>query len=141
VSTGELPLANAALNTLTTVLLVAGYAAIKSGRRDLHRNLMVAAFGTSMLFLAGYLAHKFFHGTTRFTAQGWPRPVYFTILLTHTILAVVNLPLILRLLYLAVRGRFEAHRRLARWVWPVWMYVSVTGVVVYLFLYHWFPPG
>lgn len=135
----DLPLVNASLNTLTTVLLVTGYIQIKRGRQQAHGLFMAAAFVTSSLFLVCYLVHKFTVGPTRFTGEGWIRPVYFTLLLTHTVLAVVNLPLILRTIYLAVKGRYEEHRRLARWTFPVWMYVSVTGVLVYLFLYRWFP--
>ncbi len=134
----DLPLLNATLNGLTTILLLAGWIAIKSGRVDLHRKLMVTAFCTSTLFLVSYLVHKALHGHTPFQGHGWIRPVYFVLLLSHTILAVLNLPLVLRVLYLAVLGRFEEHRRLARWVFPLWLYVSVTGVLVYLMLYQWF---
>jgi len=141
VTLSDLPFINACLNGATTVLLICGYIQIKRGRQQAHGMFMSAAFITSTLFLVGYLAHKIgmkgIH--TTFPGQGWIRPVYFTLLLTHSVLAVVNLPLILRTIYLAIRGRYEEHKRLARWTFPVWMYVSVTGVLVYLFLYRWFP--
>jgi len=136
----QIPLLNAVLNSITTVLLLAGFAAIKAGRRSLHRVLMSAAFGTSTLFLAGYLIHKFIvKKLSIFPDLGWIRTLYLVILISHTVLAVVNLPLILRTLYLAVQGRFEEHKKMAHWAYPVWLYVSVTGVVVYLMLYQWFP--
>jgi uncharacterized membrane protein YozB (DUF420 family) len=138
-SFSDLPLVNACLNTLTTVLLVTGYVQIKRGRQQAHGMLMGAAFITSTLFLISYLLHKFTVGPTKFSGEGVVRTIYFTILLSHTVLAVVNLPLILRTIFLAVRGRYEEHRRIARWTFPIWMYVSVTGVLVYLFLYQWFP--
>lgn len=132
----DLPGINASLNAATTVILVAGYLAIRRGDARLHMRLMISAFALSVVFLGCYLAHKFLVGPKRFPGGGWVRSVYFTILITHTVLAVVNLPLILFTLWLAVMGRLEMHRRLARWTWPIWMYVSVTGVVVYLMLYR-----
>lgn len=138
-SFSDLPLVNACLNTLTTVLLVAGFVQIQRGRQQAHGMLMAAAFITSSLFLVGYLVHKFTVGPTKFTGEGTIRVVYFTILLTHTVLAVINLPMVLRTIYLSVKGRYDEHKRLARWTFPIWMYVSVTGVLVYLFLYQWFP--
>lgn len=137
----DLPLLNACLNTLTTLLLAGGFIAIKSGKKDLHRNFMVAAFSTSTLFLVGYLIHKFTVGPTSFQGEGTIRWIYFTILITHTILAIINLPMILTALVLAIRKKFEAHVKVVRWAYPIWMYVSVTGVLVYLFLYQWFPAG
>lgn len=137
----DLPLLNAILNGITTVLLVAGFIAIKQNKAHLHRNLMVTAFCTSSLFLFFYVVHKIYKGGehTVFAGEGPIRTVYYVILATHIILAIVNLPMILRLIYLAMKQRFRAHRRLARWTYPIWMYVSVTGVLVYLFLYQWFP--
>lgn len=132
----DLPGVNASLNAATTGLLIAGYVAIRRGDARLHMRLMLAAFALSIMFLGSYLAHKFLIGPKRFPGEGWIRPVYFTILLTHTVLAVVNLPLVLAALWLAATGRLESHRGLARWAWPIWMYVSVTGVVVYLMLYR-----
>lgn len=142
----DFPALNATLNGLTAILLMCGFIAIKSGRSDVHRRFMVSAFITSAVFLACYLTYHFgmqyyYHrGVTRFTTPGLPRIIYLTILLTHTLLAVVVLPMILRVIYLAAKQQFEAHKRLARWTWPIWMYVSVTGVVVYVMLYHLYPP-
>lgn len=135
----QLPLVNACLNGLTIFLLLGGLAAILRGKKLLHLRIMTAAVAVSAVFLASYLIHKFAKGPTYFQHQGAIRWIYFAILGTHTVLAIVNLPFILRLLWLARRGDFDRHRRLARWVWPVWMYVSVTGVLVYLILYRWFP--
>lgn len=131
-----LPTLNAILNSTCAVLLVAGLVAIKRKRRTLHIRCMLAATGVSVLFLASYLTYHAVHGATRFPGTGFIRPVYFTILLTHTVLAAAVVPLVLTTLYRAARGRFEAHRRLARLTWPVWMYVSVTGVAIYVLLYH-----
>lgn len=133
------PALNAGLNATCAALLVAGAWAIKAQRVSLHRACMVAACAVSAAFLASYLAHHAQTGSTRFTGIGWVRPVYFSILLSHTILAVVILPLILRAVWLAARQRFEQHRRLARWTLPLWLYVSVTGVLVYWLLYVAFP--
>jgi uncharacterized membrane protein YozB (DUF420 family) len=102
---------------------------------------MLAAAGTSLLFLVSYLIYHAQVGSVRFTGQGPVRLLYFSILLTHTALAVVNLPLVLRTLYLGLRRRDDRHRRLARWTFPIWAYVSVTGVIVYVMLYHLYPPG
>lgn len=135
----DLPTLNAALNGTASVLLAAGFVLAKQGRRTAHRNVMTAAIAISVAFLASYLVYHFEAGTTRFAGQGWSRPVYFTILTTHTILAALVPPLVVAAVWQAARGRIERHRRIVRWAWPAWMYVSVTGVVVYLFLYHWFP--
>ena len=139
-SGADLPAVNACLNGLATVLLVAGLVAIKRGRRSLHARLMVAAFVASCLFLAGYLTYHFGVqaevGPTRFEREGWLRGAYHGMLISHVLLAVVNLPMVLRTLWLASRGDFERHRAWARWTFPIWLYVSVTGVLVYLALYH-----
>lgn len=127
---------NASLNATTALLLLTGWGLIKTGRREAHRWTMVAAFLCSTLFLACYLYYHFHVGSVRFQKTGPIRTVYFTILLSHTILAVAVLPLILRTLFLAAKGRFEEHRRAARWAFPVWLYVSVTGVTVYWMLYR-----
>jgi putative membrane protein len=132
----DLPFYNAILNSVTTVLLICGLLAILKGKKQCHQRFMISAFITSSLFLVGYLIHKIFHGPTPFQGQGPIRLVYFTILISHTILAVVNLPLILRTFYLSLRGRYDEHKRMARWTFPSWMYVSVTGVIVYLMLYQ-----
>ncbi len=127
---------NASLNETMALLLLTGWGLIKTGRREAHRWTMVAAFLCSTLFLACYLYYHFHVGSVRFQRTGPIRTVYFTILLSHTILAVAVLPLILRTLFLAAKGRFEEHRRAARWAFPVWLYVSVTGVTVYWMLYR-----
>jgi putative membrane protein len=134
-----LPHVNAVLNTTSALLLLAGFSFIRRGRVRAHRNCQVTAFVTSSLFLVSYLTYHYYHGATRFAGQGIVRPIYFTILLTHTILAVVIVPLILTTLYRAARGDFLRHRRIARWTLPLWLYVSVTGVLVYLMLYRLYP--
>jgi putative membrane protein len=140
VSLTNLPAVNACFNTLSAVFLTLGFLFIRKGRREAHRNCMVAALCTSTLFLAGYLTYHFNVQTvTRFTDPAWFRPVYLGILLTHTVLAVLILPLVITTVVFAMRGRFESHKRVARWTWPMWMYVSVTGVVIYLLLYQIFP--
>ncbi len=130
------PSLNASLNAAAAVLLVLGWILIRSGRREAHRWVMLAAFACSAIFLACYLYYHYHAGSVRFQKTGPIRTVYFSILLTHTILAVAVLPMILRTLFLAAKGRFEEHRRAARWAFPVWLYVSVTGVTVYWMLYR-----
>jgi putative membrane protein len=134
-----LPHVNAVLNTTSALLLLAGFRFIRRGRIQAHRNCQVTAVVTSTLFLVSYLTYHYYHGSTRFAGQGLVRPLYFAILITHTILAVVIVPLIVVTLYRAARGDFIRHRRLARWTLPLWLYVSVTGVIVYLMLYHLYP--
>jgi putative membrane protein len=134
-----LPAINAALNATSALLLTAGWAAIRRRRVHLHRACMVAAFATSVLFFASYLTYHFFAGSTRFPGQGWVRPAYFTLLGTHTILAALIPPLAVTTLAFAWRGRFTRHARLARWTLPAWLYVSVTGVAIYVMLYQLFP--
>jgi uncharacterized membrane protein YozB (DUF420 family) len=137
-----LPAVNATLNGLAAVLLVAGLVAIKRGRRRGHERLMKAAFAVSAAFLACYLYYHFAVARgqpTRFHGQGGARAAYLALLLSHTVLAVVNLPMVLRVLWLAGRERWADHRRLARWTFPIWLYVSVTGVAVYVVLYHFNP--
>lgn len=134
-----LPHLNAVLNSTSAVLLIAGYSFIRKGRIAAHRNCQILALITSSLFLISYLTFHYFHGSTRFPGQGIVRPVYFIILISHTILAVVIVPLILVTLYRAVRMDFARHRRIARWTLPLWLYVSVTGVIVYLMLYQIYP--
>jgi len=134
-----LPHLNAFLNSTSALLLIAGYSFIRAGRIDAHRKCQVTAFFTSTLFLISYLIYHYYHGESRFLGQGFVRPVYFTILISHVILAVVIVPLILITLYRAARGDFIRHKRIARWTLPLWLYVSVTGVIVYLMLYHIYP--
>ncbi len=141
----DLPVVNASLNGLSAVFLSAGYWFIRHKNRTAHRNCMMAAFAASTLFLAcyltyhGYLALYLHRGPTVFRNPPGFRPIYLTILLTHTVLAVVIVPLALITLGRALRQRFDRHRKIARWTWPLWMYVSVTGVVIYLLLYQIFP--
>ncbi|MHC4547409.1 MAG: DUF420 domain-containing protein [Planctomycetota bacterium] len=132
----QLPAVNAALNSTSALLLCLGYLAIRRQRRILHAGLMIAALLVSVLFLVSYLVYHFHHGATPYARYDWTRPLYFTILGTHTVLAVVNVPLVVVTVYRAARRRFDRHRRLARWTLPVWLYVSVTGVVIYLMLYR-----
>ena len=136
----DLPLLNASLNGLSAIFLALGFVFIRRQNKAAHRNCMVAAFTTSILFLIFYLTYHFnTEVVTRFREPQWFRPIYLGILLTHTVMAVVVVPLVLLTLHRAVKGRFESHRAIARWTWPVWMYVSVTGVVIYLLLYQIFP--
>jgi uncharacterized membrane protein YozB (DUF420 family) len=136
----DLPAVNASLNGLSAVFLTAGFVFIKRGNKIAHRNCMISAFCTSVIFLACYLTyHASVKTVTHFVDPAWFRPIYLAILLTHTILAVVIVPMILITLNRALRERFDAHKKIARWTWPLWMYVSVTGVVVYLLLYQIFP--
>lgn len=131
-----LPSVNAALNATSALLLFLGWRAIRGGRRDLHRNLMIAACASSVLFLVSYFTRVALTGTHRFPGEGALKAAYLAVLGSHTLLAAVTLPLVLRTLWLTLRQRFPEHRRIARWTFPVWMYVSVTGVVVYVMLYH-----
>jgi putative membrane protein len=135
-----LPTIDAVLNATSALLLTLGYIFIRRGNVRAHKTCMLSAVGTSALFLACYLTYHYFHGTTRFTGQGAIRPIYFTILISHTVLAAAIVPLVVATLYRALRGRFALHRRIARWTLPAWLYVSVTGVVVYWMLYHLYPP-
>lgn len=128
----RLPLVNAILNSIAFVLLMMGWRAVKTGRVERHKSLMKAAFATSALFLVSYLTYHYTKGHTTFQHQGWKRTVYFTILITHVPLAGLMVPPILALLYFAWKDRIAAHRRLARWTLPVWLYVSVTGVMIYI---------
>jgi putative membrane protein len=131
-----LPPVNAALNATSATLLLLGWRAIRAGDRARHRALMLSALGTSALFLAGYLTRVALTGTHRFPGAGALRAAYLALLGSHTLLAALALPLVVAAFALALRGRFEAHRRVARWTFPVWMYVSVTGVLVYVMLYE-----
>ncbi|MBX3745828.1 MAG: DUF420 domain-containing protein [Verrucomicrobiae bacterium] len=139
----DLPALNAGLNGVATVLLVLGFVFIRQGRKEAHRRCMLAAFSTSVIFLVSYVAHKILvQGVhTRLGADGWVRAVYYPMLISHIVLAAAIVPMALITITRALRERFDAHRRIARWTWPVWMYVSVTGVLIYFMLYHWFPAG
>ncbi|HSE49200.1 MAG TPA: DUF420 domain-containing protein [Terriglobales bacterium] len=131
-----LPALNATLNGTTTVLLIIGRTLIAKKLVMAHRRVMIAAVSTSALFLISYLTYHAQAGSVRFQGQGWVRPLYFAILLTHTVLAAAIVPLVLVTLARGLRGNFDRHRAIARWTYPVWLYVSVTGVVIYLMLYH-----
>ena len=132
----DLPAVNASLNALATLFLLAGYVFIRRGRIDAHRRCMLAALGTSVLFLVSYVIYHANVGSRPFTGTGPIRVVYFTILITHVILAMAIVPLVLLTVSRALAGRFDRHRRIARITWPLWMYVSITGVVVYVMLYQ-----
>ena len=129
-----LPAANAAFNSSSAICMILGYWNIRRRNIVVHRRFMLSATFFSALFLVSYVTYHFFHGDTRFLGQGLIRPIYFFILITHIGLSMVALPLILGTLWYALRGRFQFHRRVARWTLPVWLYVSVTGVAVYFIL-------
>jgi uncharacterized membrane protein YozB (DUF420 family) len=140
----DLPAVNAALNATCAVLLLSAYAAIRNRRVRLHQTLMLAAFAVSVVFLASYLYYHFAvkgGEPTRFTTPGWPKAVYLTVLLTHTVLAVLVAVLAPVTLVLGLAASYGRHRRIARWTLPIWLYVSVTGVVVYWMLYRLYPPA
>lgn len=132
----DLPTLNAVLNATAALLLLAGWWLIRRGRRDAHRLAMLGAFSVSALFLASYLVYHYEVGSVRFTGQGALRAAYFAVLISHTVLAVVIVPLVLLALARALRGRFDAHRAVARWALPLWLWVSVSGVAVYWMLYR-----
>lgn len=138
--TEALPTVNAALNGTATVLLTAGFICIKAGREKAHRGCMLSAFGVSIIFLIFYVLHKWLvQGVhTPFGGEGAWRTFYYIMLATHIVLAMVIVPLVLTTLTLAIKGKREKHRAWARWTFPIWYYVSVTGVLVYCFLYQWF---
>lgn len=132
----HLPAVDATLNAASAILLACGFYFIRRKNISAHRACMLAAFGTSIIFLVCYLTYHFYHGVTRFPGHHAVRTFYLTLLGTHTILAVVIVPLVLTTLYRALRQRFGLHRRIARWTLPLWFYVSVTGVIVYWMLYQ-----
>jgi putative membrane protein len=136
----SIPALNAVLNASSAVFLLAGLTCILRGKILAHKICMLSAFVCSTVFLGFYLYFHFHAGLIRFGGQGWIRPVYFTILISHTILAVVSLPLVLVTLSFALSSRFAKHRRIARWTLPIWLYVSITGVIVYCLLYIAYTP-
>ncbi len=144
-SPADLPPINAVLNSCSAVLLVIGYRLIRQGRQAAHRNAMIGACISSLLFLACYVTYhvwmKQTHGNahTSFQNPAWFRPYYLIILFTHLVAAIVIVPFVLLTLFRAATGNFEKHKKIARWTWPLWMYVSVTGVLIYLLLYQIFP--
>jgi putative membrane protein len=132
---------NSILNAIAAVLLMAGYVCIRTRRVRAHRACMLSAFVVSTAFFASYLTYHYHVGDVRFQGHGIVRPIYFTILVTHIILAATIVPLVLMTLWRALRGNFGEHRRIARLTWPLWIYVSISGVVVYLMCYRMYPPG
>ena len=135
----SLPAVNATLNATAATLLVIGYAFIRARRITAHKACMLSATVVSALFLTSYLYYHAYAGSTPFQGQGWIRPVYFSVLFSHTVLAAIVPPLVIVTLVFALRGRLERHKALARWTLPIWLYVSVTGVVIYWMLYHLVP--
>lgn len=141
----DLPLINAILNSCSALLLLAGYVAIKRDQKERHKRCMVSALITSTLFLTCYVIYHvgmqrvYGSAHTRFVDPAWFRPWYLALLASHLLLAITIVPMVLMTVYHAIRGNFEKHRKIARWTWPFWMYVSITGVVIYLLLYRIFP--
>ena len=137
----SIPALNATLNGVATLLLLVGFVFIKRGSKVAHRNCMVAAFITSALFLVGYVSNRVIAQAahTPFGGEGPVRTVYYVMLISHLILAITMVPMIFMTMARARRGDFEAHRRIARWTWPIWIYVSITGVLIYFCLYQWWP--
>jgi len=131
-----LPTVNAALNGLAALLLLGGYLCIRAGKRDLHRRFMISAFITSGVFLVSYLTYHATRLHMPYGGEGFSRVIYFALLISHIILAIAVVPMALFLLWWASRSEFPKHKRLARWAFPIWLYVSVTGVIVYFMLYH-----
>jgi len=132
---------NASLNGLSGILLACGYAAIRARKIQVHKRFMISAFVVSCIFLVSYLIYHYRVGHVAFQGQGWVRPFYFVLLISHTILAIVIVPMILVTLRRAWLQKFDKHKIIARWTWPLWFYVSVTGVVVYLMVYQIYPPA
>lgn len=130
----SLPALNAFLNALTAIFLVTGLAFIKQNKIDWHKKMMFSATGTSALFLISYITYHHFHGDTKFMATGIIRPIYFTVLISHILLSTIQVPLILSTLYLAVTKKYAKHRKVARITFPIWLYVSVTGVLIFILL-------
>lgn len=138
-SLSDLPAVNATLNLCSAILLIIGYTFIRQGKQRAHRNCMIAALCTSTVFLCSYLIYHYNVGHTRFVNPEWFRPYYLALLLTHLVLAIAIVPLVLITFTLAIKGRYESHKKIARWTWPIWIYVSVTGVIIYFLLYQIFP--
>lgn len=140
-STSDLPLLNALLNATSGILLLLGHRFIRKGQRDAHKKTMLTVLVTSSLFLISYVVYHYMHGSQHFQGQGFIRPVYFLILGTHTICAAGIVPLALITVTRGLRGQYGEHRRIAKWTYPIWLYVSVTGVIIYLMLYQLYPSG
>ena len=137
----DLPTVNACLNATSALLLIAGYLCIRQRRINAHKACMGSACVTSVMFLISYLIYHYYHGSTRFTGQGWERTIYFTILISHTILATVIVPMVIMTVRRALKDAFVRHAAIARWTLPLWLYVSVTGVAIYWMLYYRMPGG
>lgn len=137
----DIPTINAVLNGVATILILTGFILIKTDKRTAHRAVMTSALVVSALFLVGYVYHKYaVQGVhTKFAGEGAIHTVYYVMLATHIVLAMAIVPLVLRTFSLAIKGEFERHKRWAKWTFPIWLYVSVTGVLVYFFLYQWYP--
>jgi len=135
-----MPALNAVLNTLSAILLVLGFRAIKRGDRTLHKRYMLSALASSILFLACYLTYHALVGVVKFGGQGWVRGAYFTLLITHTFLAAAVPAFAVYLLIMAFGGKFDKHKKAAKWAFPIWMYVSITGVVIYVMLFYIYTP-
>jgi uncharacterized membrane protein YozB (DUF420 family) len=135
-SISDLSTLNAILNITCFILLILGYKKIKAGDRDGHKRLMLSATGCSVLFLISYLTYHFFVGSVKFQGIGWERTLYFTVLISHTIVAAILVPFVLLTLYRALKGKFDLHKRIAQKTIVIWLYVSISGVLVYLMLYH-----
>ncbi|MBL7993790.1 DUF420 domain-containing protein [bacterium] len=132
----DLPTLNALLNLICSMLLIAGFIQIKKGKRDVHKKIMIGALITSALFLTSYLLYHYQVGSVPYPYRDWTRPLYFFILIPHVILAALMGPFILAAVWFAFRNDFDRHKKIVRWVWPVWIFVSVSGVAVYLMLYR-----
>lgn len=135
----DLPTLNALLNSVATVLLIVGFVFIKRGNRIAHKRVMLSAFLVSCAFLVSYLVYHGQVGSVKFQGEGIVRQIYFCVLISHLILAIVIVPLVIITLSRALSEKFDKHKKIARWTWPIWLYVSFTGVIVYLMLYVWFP--
>ncbi len=138
IATQSLPAINAFFNFLATICLVVGYILIKQKKTEAHKKTMTLAFIFSAIFLLGYLTYHYHHGSTKFPELGWIKTIYLLILVPHIILAAVMVPMILLTFYRAFRGEWEKHKKIARLTLPIWLYVSITGVIIYFMLYQWF---
>lgn len=136
-----LPHVNATLNAISTVLLIIGFSLIRAGKREQHRKVMIAALIVSAIFLVCYLIYHFTAPIFVFPGTGWTVPVYYAMLISHVILAIVATPMVLMTAWRALKGNFERHRAIARWTIWIWLYVTVTGVMIYVILYHVYPPA
>jgi putative membrane protein len=134
VTVGAFPLLHAILNALTAVLLLTGFFMIRSGNKIMHRNVMITAFGLSCIFLVSYVISKISNDPVPFGGEGYLRPLYFFILITHIVLSAIIVPLVLFTMYRGLTKEYEKHKKIARWTFPIWLYVAITGVMVYLFM-------